>query len=349
MKKLHEFKASRDERVEALEMELKDKDSILSGYRKEHGKLELFFERVIKNIKPIKPSKIEYKPIERKGTSNVIPVIQFTDWHVGEVQLPDEIEDFNAYNYDIAKSRTKDVTRRFIDWVNLHRNVYNINTGQVFVTGDMISGDIHDELKATNEFPSPVQVVKAAELLAERIYEMSDHFGVLKVDFISEDNHARLTRKPQAKEAGFNTFNYLVGKMTEAYLAQITNVDFNIWPMLEKVVNVNGMRYLIGHGHSVRGWMGVPWYGIERKIGKESQARLQVIMSEKEKMDLIGFDKYCIGHFHTPFDSELYCCGGSLSGTSAYDHQAGRYSRPSQSAWMVHEIHKEFNRINFKV
>ena len=146
-----------------------------------------------------------------------------------------------------------------------------------------------------------------------------------------------------------NSFNYLVGKMTEAYLSQLTNINFNLWPLLEKVVNVNGMRYLIGHGHSVRGWMGVPWYGIERKIGKESQARLQIIMAEKERADTIGFDKYCIGHFHTPFDSNLYCCGGSLSGTSAYDHQAGRHANPSQSAWMVHSVHKEFNRINFQL
>ena len=54
MKKLADFKASKDEKVQALELELKEKDNVLSSYRKEHGKLELFFERVINKIKPFK-------------------------------------------------------------------------------------------------------------------------------------------------------------------------------------------------------------------------------------------------------------------------------------------------------
>ena len=72
-------------------------------------------------------------------------------------------------------------------------------------------------------------------------------------------------------------------------------------------------------------------------------------MDEVERAKVVGFDKYVIGHFHTPFDSLLYAVGGCLSGTSAYDHQAGRYAPPSQAAWMVHEKHKEFNKINFRL
>jgi hypothetical protein len=42
-------------------------------------------------------------------------------------------------------------------------------------------------------------------------------------------------------------------------------------------------------------------------------------------------------------------CGASLQGTDAYDHQAGRYANPGQSAWLVHPKHGEFNRINFNL
>jgi hypothetical protein len=349
MKKLSEFKSEHSERVEDLKRQIKDREAQLQAYRREHGKLENFFDEVISEIQPLTPLPATFKPGERKGESIVVPISQATDWHIGEIQKPYEIEDFNEFNYRIACDRVLDFTERYIDWVTLHRNVYNINEAAILVTGDLIAGDIHDELRVTNEFPTPVQVVKAAELLSQHFALIAPHFEKLTVHFITEDNHARLTKKPQAKEASLNSFNYLVGKLTEAYTAQITNLDFNLYPALEKVVNVNGMRYLISHGHSVRGWMGVPWYGIERKVGKESQARLQLIMEELDRAKTIGFDKYVIGHFHTPFDSSLYACGGSLAGTSAYDHQAGRYSPPSQSAWMVHEKHKEFNRINFKL
>jgi hypothetical protein len=95
--------------------------------------------------------------------------------------------------------------------------------------------------------------------------------------------------------------------------------------------------------------MGIPWYSIERKVGKESQARMQIIMRDIERAKDVGFHRYIFGHFHTPFDSELYACCGSVSGTDAYDHKNGRYSRPSQVAWMVHQKNGEFNRTNFKL
>lgn len=133
----------------------------------------------------------------------------------------------------------------------------------------------------------------------------------------------------------------------EAYIKDIKNVQFNIYPMHEKVVTVNNRNYLIMHGNSIRAWMGIPWYGIERKTGKEATARQSIVMDTPKLMKEIGFHKIVHGHFHIPFDHPLYSCGGSVQGTDAYDHQAGRYAKPSQSVWMVHPKYGEFNRTNF--
>ena len=333
------------EQSDELKRIINEKDQVLSTYRKEHGKLEVFFERVIAAIQPVEPQKRE-KTKSGIG-SPVVPVAHITDTHMGAQQDPYEIEGFNAFSPAIAFERGMMFAEKFVDWVEMHRATYNIQEAAVLMTGDLISGDIHEELKITNAFPSPVQVVEAARLHAQQLSYMAKFFDRVTVHFIAEDNHARLTKKPQAKEAGKNSLNYLVGVLLEAYLKEHSNIDMNIYPMLEKVVDVNARKYLICHGHNVRGWMGVPWYGIERKVGKEAQARLQLIMKEVERAHDIGFHKYIFGHFHTPFDSPLYSCGGSLSGTDAYDHQAGRYGDPVQSAWMVHPKHGEFNRINF--
>jgi hypothetical protein len=341
-----EIRSRHSEEGEELRRQIAEKEAILGNYRKEHGKLQVFFDRVINSITPIEP--LPQVKHTRKGEgSPVVPTAHITDTHMGAVQDPYEIEGFNAFNPAIAEARSMAFADKFVGWVEMHRGSYNIRECAVIITGDLISGDIHDELKITNAFPSPVQVVESAKLIARQLGVMAPHFDRLTVHFISEDNHARLTKKPQAKEAGMNSFNYLVGVLLEAYVKEITNIVFNLYPMLEKVVDVNGRKYLICHGHNVRGWMGVPWYGIERKVGKEAQARLQLIMQEVERAHDIGFHKYIFGHFHTPFDSPLYSCGGSLSGTDAYDHQAGRYGDPVQSAWMVHAKHGEFNRINF--
>jgi len=335
------------EESQELERQLREKDAILSGYRKEHGKLEIFFSDISANIKPVDPLSCVYESGLVKNTSPCIAVMQISDGHMGAVQDSDEIEGFGVFDPEICEQRQIMYAKKFLDWVGIHRTAYQIDECAIIVTGDLISGDIHLELQVTNAFPTPVQVVKASEVLTRQVAMVAPFFKKITVHFISEDNHARLTKKPQAKEAGYNSLNYLVGYIAQQNLAKHGNIEFNLYPMYEKVIGVSNRRYLISHGHGVMGWGGYPYYGIHRKIGKEASARMQIIMKDLTKAKQVGFDKYIFGHWHTPFDFPLFSGCGSVSGTDAYDHKEGRFAEPSQSAWMVHPKHGEFNRINF--
>lgn len=346
-----QLKGRHDEEKQQLHREIREKDTALRQYRKEHGRLEVFFNRVISCLTPIEPlqSVFEKTYKQKKGTdrSEVIPVKHITDSHMGAVQEASEIEYFNEFNPEICDRRNIGFTQGFIDWVLLHRNAYNIRQCNVIFTGDLLSGDIHDELRITNAFPVPEQVVRAAQIHTKQIALLAPYFEKVTVDFLTEDNHSRLAKKPQAKEAGINSYGYLIARMMEAYLGGHDNVVFNIHAMYEKVVRISTMNYLIAHMHEVKAWMGIPWYGIERRTAREATARQSIIMNDTSRSLEVGFNKMIGGHFHTPFDSPLYCGGGSVSGTDAFDHKHGRHAEPSQSAWMVHPEHGEFNRINF--
>ena len=342
-----QLKDNYSEKSAELKGQIAELRTNLQAYRREHGKLEVFFEEVMSAIQPV--TMMPPIDFEKRGGTPVVPCLHLTDLHVGAVQDPNEIEGFNAYSPEIAENRLTDLTTRWLKWTDYQRKAYTINDAAIIITGDLISGDIHEELRNTNAYPSPMQVSEASRMVAALIAQIAPYFHSVAVHFVSEDNHARLTKKPQAKEAGLNSLNYLVGKMIEAYVKDLSNVKMNVYPMLEKVINVNDRQYLITHGHNVRGWMGVPWYGVERKVGKEAQSRLHLIMQEVERAKEIGFHKYIFGHFHTPIDTPLYSCGASLQGTDAYDHQAGRYANPGQSAWLTHPRNGEFNRINFNL
>jgi hypothetical protein len=336
------------EQSDVLRRQLKEKEDILKKYRLEHGKLDLFFQALAKELRPIEPIRYIYKKSKIKG-SPVTAVMQISDTHMGAVQVAEEIENFNLFNPDVCRDRQIAYAKKFIDWIELHRTVYNIPEASVLVTGDLISGDIHLELQVTNAFPVPVQCVRSAEVLSEQIALISPYFKKVIVHFIVADNHGRLTKKPQAKEEGYNSYNYIVGNLAKLYLQRFDNVEFNIYPMLEKVIQVSTRQYLISHGHNIKGWMGIPWYGVERHVGREAMTRMEIIMNELSRMKEIGFHKYVFGHYHTPFDHPHYSCCGSVSGTDAYDHKAGRHADPSQSSWLVHPKHGEFNRINFNL
>jgi hypothetical protein len=224
--------------------------------------------------------------------------------------------------------------------VELHRKNYHLDELRILVLGDLIIGGIHEELKVTNAFPEPVQCTKAGELLARQVSIMAQHFPKVIVEFIVEDNHARLTKKPQAKEAGINSFNYIVGFIAKEMLRVHKNVQFNIYPQYEAVVNVCGRRYLLCHGHGVSGWMGFPYYGIERRVGREAMKRMN-------GPDVRKFHRVILGHWHAPMSHPWFWISGSVQGTDAYDHKNGRHAEPSQAAWMVHPKHGEFDRTDF--
>ena len=343
-----ELKGRHNEEKQQLQREIDQKDEALKEYRKDHGKLEVFFNRVISCINPVEPLESVYRKV-KKSSSEVSPVMHITDSHMGSVQASDEIEQFNIYNPDICDKRNIGFANGFVDWVQLHRTVYNIRNCNIIFTGDLISGDIHDELRVTNAFPVPEQIVRAAQVHFKQIALLAPYFEMVTVDFLTEDNHSRLTKKPQAKEAGINSYGYLIAKLIEAYLIKHENVNFNIHAMHEKIITISNRNYLITHGHTIRGWMGTPWYGIERRVAREATARQSIMMNDISRAQEVGFHKIVHGHFHTPFDSPLFTCGGSVAGTDAYDHQNGRHAEPSQSAWMIHPVNGEFNRTNFQL
>jgi len=343
-----ELKDKHSETSEELRHQLKEKASLLKQYRSSHGKLELFFDDVKQAISPI-PRIEPYVCADLASGSRTDMCIHITDGHLGARQEPEEIEHFNAFNVDICQRRQIHFIERVIDYAYRMRKSFNIKHCSVLVTGDMIAGDIHDELKITAEIPSPVQCVMAGDLLGTQLMMLAPHFETITVEFIVADNHARLTKKPQSKEEGLNSFNYVVGYIAKSRVQEQENITFNLYPQYEKVVDVNGRRYLILHGHNIRGWMGIPFYGIERKIAKESTARMQLMMDEFFTMrDQIGFHKLIMGHYHIPMVSSLYSIGPSVQGTDAYDHKNGRHSDPAQSCWLVNK-HGELGRVDFNL
>jgi len=322
--------------IRALRDRNKTLVNTIDAIRAEDGKLAMLMNALTAAINPSAPAPNQYKPKAKKHSSPVIPVLHLTDWHMGANQMPDEIDNVNEFTPAIARDRVLEkLAPRFLDWVELMRSIYTINECVIPVTGDLISGNIHEELMITNEYPAPVQSIEAAYLLADLIQTLAPHFEKTRVEFIVADNHARLTKKPPAKEAGLNSFNYIVGHVANERLAHHDNIEFNIYPFLSQSIEVNNIRYLCCHGHQVRGWSGFPWYGAERMVAREALRRMN-------SPDFSKFSKVLMGHFHTPLRHPKYLIGGSLSGTDALDHRESRESTPCQTSWMVHPEHGEF-------
>jgi hypothetical protein len=322
--------------VRKLRKDLKTAKSRIEQMKLQIGKEEDFFLLLKDALTVLDPQPLKYQGSKKPGTVThpVSAVLQFSDWHIGEVVDADEIEGFNAFNYTIATERVKHIVSKFIDWVKTQRATSTIDECVVVCNGDMITGGIHHELEVTNEFTVPEQVTKAAELFTTACSMLATEFKSLRIEYVTADNHSRLTHAYQCKQGGKNSYNYIVGWIAERMLENHNNIEFNLHPVIKELITIQKTKYLVQHGHGIKGWAGLPWYGIERQNAKEAQARM---MTNK------GFHKMILGHFHTPINTPDFIMGGSLSGMTEYDRSCGRSGKPCQVGWMVHPKFGEFN------
>jgi len=321
--------------MESLRAENRELLELLKKKKTSEGYISELMSDVLTAVKAEKPVKIPVpRGVDAPGKS-VTLVLHLTDWHIGLTTPASLIEEFGEFNWRIAQRRVAQLVKAVAKYTTVMRSGYTIDDCVVLGTADWTSGDIHEGLVRTNEFPAPVQAVKAGRLLGATIMSLAEIFPRVRAEIIDPGNHDRLTKKPQAQAGGFNSWGYVVGALAQDLLSQQTNVTFNHYPEMQTIVDVMGRRYLIGHGDGIIGTWGIPFYGIERKKMREATARMNMIEAKR-------FHKIVIGHFHTALDHEDWFIGGSLPGTDENDHKQGRHSKAHQTSWLVHPTHGEF-------
>lgn len=336
--------AEPDVEILALRRQVEGLKTEVKTLQADYGDLKGYFRDLDVTALSLKIPKIPkiYKPTKEEIAVKTpcVAVKHWSDWHYGANQEADEIENVNSFSPETLKARIENLCDDYVKWVSVLREGYRIDECVILDTGDNISGDIHRELSITNAFPTPVQAFEVGVFKGEMLSKLAPHFKSIRVEFIVPDNHGRLTKKPQAKQEGMNTHNYVVGHVAKLVCSNQKNIEFNIHLSHLKAVNVANRKYLLIHGHSVQGWMGIPYYGIERKAGREAMTRLN-------GPDENRFHRIVQGHFHAPLTHPYFWINGSASGTDAHDHKQGRRSIPIQCGWMVHPKRGEFNRTEF--
>jgi len=335
-----EYKSRHDppEEIRHLRAEVSRLEAELERRKQAGGELQLVLEDLKGAVHQAEPVELDYEIVRQKAgaDSPCSLVVHLTDWQIGQTTVAGEVEGFGEFNYDIAERRVDELLRRILRKVAVQRTAYQLDECVVLGTADWVSGDIHDELIVTNEFPAPVQAVRAGYLLGGFLAGLAPHFKSVRAEILTLDNHGRLTRKSQAAQGGYNNWGYVVGTLAQLHCERLKNVSVKLWPQSSFVVPVAGEQYLCFHGHEIRGWAGRPWYGFTRRLEKEALARMD---AEED----LHFTKLVFGHWHVANNDQHWLVGGSLPGTSAFDHSQGRHAPPHQTSWLVHPRYGEFD------
>lgn len=273
-----------------------------------------------------------------KGTARAgIPFAFWSDWHYGEVVSREQTGGANAYNRVIAQARIRKLVESTIRLAKGFAFKEGDGKGAVpgivcALGGDMISGDIHEELAETNELPPFVCVQEVYDLLVWGIDQLKEHFGNVFVPCVV-GNHGRTTRKPRAKNRAYLSYEWNLYTMLERHYANDNSVSFMVPGETDALFRVAGHRFLLTHGDTL-GVKGGD--GIIGALGPIARGTVKFRNSEYK----IGreFDYLIMGHWHQELWIGRTFVNNALKG---YDEYARTFlraepSRPSQSLWFVH-------------
>lgn len=265
------------------------------------------------------------------------PITIWSDFHYGEVVNPDEINGVNEYNVRVAKRRIERLVNTTIDLSFEHMGRANTVYPGIVVClgGDMIGGDIHEELLASNDRTPQQSVNDLTDLLAGAIEQMASKFGKVFVPCVV-GNHGRNTKKMRMKGRVFTNFDWSIYCNLERAFRKERHVSFYVPSSADANFSLYGHRYLLTHGDSL-GVKGGD--GIIGALGPIMRGTLKTHRSEAQ----IGrdFDTLIIGHWHQYITLPGLVCNNALKGYDEYAMLQLRapYSRPSQALWFTHPEH----------
>jgi len=319
---------------------LEDEAKRLRGQVRTLAEAALTDEHVRKHIfeiahsKPTIPDWLSL-PVEPQGHHDSlpgVPILFGSDWHWGEVVKPSEIGGVNEYNLEIARERLARLVNTTIDLLTNHM-VNPQYPGIVFALGgDMVSGNIHEELSETNDAPIMPVVLDLVDHLYVAIKRLKEVFGRVFLPCVA-GNHGRNTKKVRAKEFNFQSFDWLIYQQLDRLFADDPDVVFYIPDGTDALVNIAGHRYLFSHGNQFRGGDGmVGALGPILRGDHKKRGRNQQVGQE--------YDTLVIGHWHQLVQMKRVIVNGSLIGYSeyAYTNNFG-YEPPQQALWISNARH----------
>lgn len=267
------------------------------------------------------------QPKKSTRTSHVTVCSMLSDAHFDEVVRPSEVNQLNAYDREIATARLKRYFERVISIPRDHFAGPEYDGAMVFAGGDMLSGDIHDELVQTNEDTILGTLLYWSEQLAAGFEMLAGFYPNVHSAWVC-GNHGRRTRKERAKLRARDSFDWLLAHMTQR-ACSAENVTWFIPEESDARVQVQNTKYLLTHGNlgfSGGGGIGGAWTAIMRGDIKRRQ---------RESFGGDHYDVLLAGHYHTYRLGNEFVINGSLKGADeyAYTNSFG-LEAPKQALWL---------------
>jgi hypothetical protein len=270
---------------------------------------------------------------EPGAQSRTAGLLHISDLHVGEVVRPDEIAGSNEYNPEVFVRRIRRLFAASLEILPRWSADSHLRGVVVAVNGDLVSGDIHDELRRTNAIPAIEQVYLCADELTAGIEQVADKFGAVWATF-TPGNHGRSTEKTHAKRTSALSYDMLIGEMVRRHFADDPRVTVLLATGPDLEYPVLGWRIFQSHGDALGTGGGKGFAGPVLPIARGAKNVEWQAYRLHKRHDII-----LTAHYHTSSNpARGVLANGSMVGFNEYANRIRAGIEPPQQ-WLalIHE------------
>jgi len=271
---------------EKVKILTKENRALKQQMRRQKAEQDLVTDLISASLAKIEPLKMQplRLPPKKARWRPQIMILALSDIQSGQVIKSTDVAGLSEYSWAAVKSRMT-VLRESI--LEIAESMPDIPFTEFWINalGDWVEGeDIYVGQSRRIDKDLVDQTFDLAELVCgELIVPLCQYFPKVRTNMVW-GNHGRTGRK--GTHSARTNFDYICYRYLQARLANIENLDCFISESAFMALDCLGSTHLLMHGDSIKRYMQVPWYGIER-------AHAQLI----QLMDL--FIRYLwLGHHH---------------------------------------------------
>ena len=339
-----------DKRVVTFKSEATYYKKLYERAIKDSTKSEVLVDTIKRYVTPLKAAK-QYptrKPGSgKRGRSAQVMVAPLTDTHVGDNVSKEQTIGLNEYDIELFSRRMWGWTNQVLSLAEYRRNICEVDELVIPMLGDMISGDIHEELARTNVDNCMMQMMYGAKIISQALMFLAPHFEEIRVPCVV-GNHGRMTRKIPSKDR-YMDWDYMLYQWTAVFCANQSNIKFEIPKSTSHVSNIANRNVLMMHGDAIGG--GGATATILRTVTalrSVLQYKTQLLTDDEFNISS-SFDDVLLGHFHRVDEIDigtgsLHICGTMKGGDEFTISRLNVITKPKQIVLYFHPQHGQVGK-----
>ncbi|MBT9176611.1 MAG: hypothetical protein DDT20_00931 [Firmicutes bacterium] len=314
--------------IKRLETELRSQEK----QTEETALIKEVIGNLARQVEALDPPQWLIRPSTKLSAPGV-PTLFLSDLHWGERVFSSQINGVNEYSLRIAHERMETCIESAIHLLGIISPRFDYPGIVLPLGGDMISGNIHEELTATNELNSMPTVLDLYGVLVGVITSLADKLGAVFLPCVS-GNHGRDTTKIWAKDRHATSFDWLMYRFLAKRFEADKRITFFIPDGSDAYYKVYDHAYLLTHGDQFRGGDGV--IGVMGPIIRGDHKK----RSRNAQIDM-DYATMIMGHFHQYVHHGRFIINGSLKGYDEYAYANNfPFEPPQQALWLTHPKYK---------